>query len=150
MSAGNDALDALLRPAVESLGYEFVGIEYRGGQRGALLRIYIDTPDGVTLDDCQKVSYHVSGVLDVEDPVRGRYTLEVSSPGLDRLLFGSADYERFAGREIKLKLAVPAAGKRNLTGLLKGIDGNQVMVEVAGEILSLPLSDIDKARLVPE
>ena len=96
-------LGKMLEPGIRSMGYELVGIEYQtGGKGGGLLRVYIDSEQGISADDCQKVSYQVSGVLDVEDPIPGHYTLEVSSPGLDRLLFRAEDFDRFAGQLIKL------------------------------------------------
>lgn len=149
----NDLLhiSELLEPSIRSLGYELVGVEYRsGGSGGALLRVYIDNEQGVTLDDCQTVSYQVSGVLDVEDPIPGHYTLEVSSPGADRLLFKPRDYRRFAGSLVKLRLDRPLQGRRKFTGRLRGLDGDDVVIEQDGENVSLPLERIEQARLVPE
>ena len=104
-------LRKLLEPAVSALGFELVGVEFVSGRRG-LLRLYIDSEDGVTIDDCQAVSHQVSGLLDVEDPIQGQYSLEVSSPGLDRPLFRAADFERFAGHEVSLRLVAPVEGRR--------------------------------------
>lgn len=141
----------MLEPAIESLGYELVGVEYRsGGQGGGLLRVYIDSEQGITVDDCQKVSYQVSGVLDVNDPIPGHYTLEVSSPGMDRLLFRADDYRRFAGSLVKLRLAYPVEGRRKFTGRLQGLEDGNVLLELDGEQFSLPLDQVDQARLVPE
>jgi ribosome maturation factor RimP len=144
-------ISELLEPSIRSLGYELVGVEYLGGGTGgALLRIYIDNEHGVTLDDCQSVSYQVSGVLDVEDPIPGHYTLEVSSPGADRLLFKPHDYRRFAGSLVKLRLDRPLDGRRRFKGRLRGLDGDDVVIEQDGENVSLPLERIEQARLVPE
>ena len=141
----------LLEPAIVSLGYELVGVEYRGGgQGGGLLRVYIDSEQGITVNDCQKVSYQVSGVLDVNDPIPGHYTLEVSSPGMDRLLFRPEDYRRFAGSLIKLRLAYPVEGRRKFKGRLQGLQDGNVLLEVDGAQLSLPLDQVEQARLVPE
>jgi ribosome maturation factor RimP len=141
----------MLEPSIESLGYELVGVEYRsGGQGGGLLRVYIDSEQGITVDDCQKVSYQVSGVLDVNDPIPGHYTLEVSSPGMDRLLFRAEDYRRFAGSLVKLRLAYPVEGRRKFTGRLQGLEDGNILLELDGEQLSLPLEQVDQARLVPE
>lgn len=141
----------LLEPAVTALGCELVGIEYHPSGQHSLLRVYIDKPDGVTVDDCSAVSYQVSGLLDVEDPVPGHYTLEVSSPGLDRPLFQAHDFERFAGREIKVRMRFPVAGQRNFRGLLQGLQEQQVViVEQDGKRVGLPLEQIEQARLVPD
>jgi ribosome maturation factor RimP len=142
----------LLEPAVEALGYELVGVEYHGagGPGGGLLRVYIDSEQGITVDDCQSVSYQVSGLLDVEDPIPGNYTLEVSSPGLDRLLFKPGDYERFAGSVIKLRLGYPLEGRRRFKGRLRGIEEGNVVIEQDGVEVSLPFDQIEQARLVPE
>ena len=141
----------MLETAVRSLGYELVGVEYRGGGKGGgLLRVYIDSEQGITVDDCQKVSYQVSGVLDVNDPIPGHYTLEVSSPGMDRPLFRPEDYRRFAGSLVKLRLAYPVDGRRKFTGRLRGLDDGNVLLELEGAQVSLPLEQVEQARLVPE
>jgi ribosome maturation factor RimP len=143
-------LRKLIEPAVTALGYELVGVEFTGAGRQGLLRVYIDREEGITLDDCQAVSYQVSGLLDVEDPIPGQYSLEVSSPGLDRPLFQAGDFERFAGRRANVKLARPVEGRRNFKGLLLGLDDGQVMVRVDDRDYRFPVDDIDQARLVPE
>jgi ribosome maturation factor RimP len=144
-------INELLEPAVRSLGYELVGVEYRSGvQGGGLLRIYIDSEQGITVDDCQTVSYQVSGLLDVEDPIPGHYTLEVSSPGSDRLLFKRQDYERFVGSLVKVRLVFPLDGRRKFKGRLQGLEGENVVIEQDGDPISLPLDQIEQARLVPE
>ncbi|MFP5504618.1 MAG: ribosome maturation factor RimP [Gammaproteobacteria bacterium] len=141
----------LLEPAVAALGCELVGIEYHPSGKHSLLRIYIDRPEGVTVDDCSAVSYQISGLLDVEDPIPGHYTLEVSSPGLDRPLFGARDFERFAGHEVKIRTRFPVEGQRNFRGLLQGMQGQQVVVdEQDGRRVELPLDQIEQARLVPD
>ncbi len=132
------------------LGYELVGIEYFPTGHHYILRVYIDQEAGITLDDCETVSHQVSALLDVEDPIRGQYTLEVSSPGLDRPLFTPEHFSRFSGRRVKLRLASPLNGRRNFKGRLQGLDDGNVLLEVDGAQLSLPLEDIEKARLVPE
>ncbi|MGD2136892.1 MAG: ribosome maturation factor RimP [Gammaproteobacteria bacterium] len=141
----------MLEPAIRSLGYELVGVEYQGsGRHGGLLRIYIDSEQGITADDCQKVSYQVSGVLDVEDPISGHYTLEVSSPGLDRMLFRPADFERFAGKQVKLRIAYPIEGQRRFRGRIVGLQGRNIVIAQEGQEVSLPFDQIETARLVPE
>jgi ribosome maturation factor RimP len=133
------------------MGYEVVGVELAGsGERGRVLRVYIDQEEGITLDDCAAVSHQLSGVLDVEDPIREHYRLEVSSPGLDRPLFTPAQFERFAGHEVRIRLARLIDRRRKLSGVLRGLRGDAVLVEVEGTELAIPLVDIESARLVPE
>lgn len=136
--------------AVGALGYELVGIEYLPQRRHSLLRVYIDTPDGVTLEDCERVSRQVSGVLDVEDPIHGHYVLEVSSPGVDRPLFTAEDFQRFSGERAKLRVSPPLDGQRNFVGVLRGVLDDRVVVEQESGEVRIPLHQIDKARLVPE
>jgi ribosome maturation factor RimP len=141
----------LLEPGIRSMGYELVGVELQtGGPGGGLLRVYIDSENGISADDCQKVSYQVSGILDVEDPIPGHYTLEISSPGLDRLLFRPQDFERFAGQLIKLRAAYPIEGQRKFKGRLIGMQGDNVVFEQDDMEISLPFDQIEQARLVPE
>jgi len=141
----------MLEPGIRSLGYELVGVELQTGSKGgSLLRVYIDSENGISADDCQKVSYQVSGVLDVEDPIPGHYTLEVSSPGLDRLLFRPEDFERFAGQLIKLRVAYPVEGQRRFKGLLLGMQDRNVVIKQDDMEISLPFDQVEQARLVPE
>jgi ribosome maturation factor RimP len=140
----------LLEPAVAAVGCELVGIEYLPNGKQSLLRVYIDKAEGVTVDDCTAVSYQVSGLLDVEDPVPGHYTLEVSSPGLDRPLFQARDFERFAGQEVKIRMRFPIEGQRNFRGLLQGLQEQQVVIEGQdGKRVNLPLDQVEQARLIP-
>jgi ribosome maturation factor RimP len=151
MGSAPDSLVELIRNSVESIGYELVGVEYRSGEKGgSLVRVYIDHADGINVDDCAKASHQISGVLDVEDPIRENYNLEVSSPGLDRPLFSPEHYERYQGSQVKVKLRTKLAGRRRFQGLLVGISEGQVLVNVDGEEYALPLEQIDSARLVPE
>ena len=144
-------LTSMVRGAVEALGYELVGVELLSGPKaGHLLRVYIDSPDGVGLSDCEKVSHQVSGVLDVEDPIRGEYALEVSSPGLDRPLFELAHFERYVGETARLKMSVAIDGRSNYKGTILEVDGADVVLQVNGESVRLPFAQIASARLVPE
>ena len=144
-------LGDMLEPGITSMGYELVGVEFQtGGKGGGLLRVYVDSEAGITADDCQKVSYQVSGVLDVEDPIPGHYTLEVSSPGLDRMLFRKQDFDRFAGQLIKLRTVYPIEGQRKFKGRLLGLQGENVIFEQDEMEISLPFDQIEQARLVPE
>ncbi len=142
-------LRKLIEPAVTALGYELVGVEFIRAKRG-MLRVYIDHENGIGIDDCTAVSHQLSGLLDVEDPIRGEYALEVSSPGLDRPLFQARDFERFAGHEISLRLSLPMDGQRRFRGTLVGLKDDRVAVKTdAGELL-VGLDEIDQARLVPD
>jgi len=145
-----ETLLILLEAPVQALGYEVVELEFHPQGRGGLLRIFIDREGGVTVDDCEKVSRQVSAVLDVEDPIPGAYTLEVSSPGLDRPLRKEADFVRFAGERAKLELTLPKDGRKRYTGTLQGCEAGAVKIEVDGVVHALPLGDIARARLVPE
>lgn len=141
----------LLEPAVAAVGCELVGIEYQPSGKHSLLRVYIDRAEGVSVDDCSAVSYQVSGLLDVEDPIPGNYTLEVSSPGLDRPLFQARDFERFAGQEVKIRMRFPIEGQRNFRGLLQGLQEQQVIIEEQdGKRVQLPLDQVEQARLIPD
>ena len=146
----NPRVRELIEPAVRMLGYDLVAVEHFSYGGGQTLRIYIDKEGGVTIDDCERVSHQVSGILDVEEAIEGRYVLEVSSPGLDRPLSAARDFERFSGRQVKLRTYAPINGQRNFKGLLQGLDNGQVLIEVEGRRVSLPLDGIEKARLVPE
>ena len=145
-----DELLKLLEPAVERLGYELADLEVRLGGKGGLIRVFIDKPEGIDLDDCEKVSLAVSALLDVEDPVPGNYNLEVSSPGLDRKLTKIEHFQRFAGETVKVQMRFPVEGRRRFRGTLVSSDDENIVVEVDGESHSLPLKTIDTARLVPE
>ncbi len=150
MRQAAEHLYELLAPAVTVLGYELVGVEYLAQGKHSVLRVYIDADGGITVDDCARASHQISGVLDIEDPVRGEYSLEVSSPGLDRPLFALAHFERFSGRQARLVLNAPWRGRRKITALLRGVREQKVILAVDGEEVPLSLEEIDKARLVPE
>ena len=144
-----DELSNLLEPAIERLGYELVDAEVRLGSKGGLVRLFIDKPEGIDLDDCEKVSLAVSALLDVEDPIPGNYNLEVSSPGLDRKLTKVEHFQRFTGETVKVQMRFPIEGRRRFRGTLVASDADNIVVEVDGESHRLPLKTIDTARLVP-
>jgi len=150
MPQAHENLYVLLEPVVMQLGFELAGIEYLSQGNGSMLRIYIDNEDGVNVDDCGLVSKQISALLDVEDTIREHYTLEVSSPGLDRLLFKKQHYERFVGSDVKVRLRMPLDGRRNFKGEIIACEGDDVIVEVDGEQYPLAIDNIDKARLVVE
>ena len=145
-----DELAKLLEPTIERLGYELSDLEVKLGGRGGLLRLFIDRPDGISLEDCEKVSLAVSALLDVEDPLPGQYNLEVSSPGLDRKLTKVEHFQRFAGETVKVQMRFPIEGRKRFRGTLVSSNDENIVVEVDGEPHSLPIATIDTARLVPE
>ncbi len=139
----------LLEPTIEQLGYELSDLELNLGGRDVVVRVFIDKPDGVDLSDCEMVSRQLSAVLDVEDALPGHYTLEVSSPGLDRKLTKPAHFQRFTGETVRVKLRFPVDGRRNFRGALRAADDEKIEVEVDGESHSLQIATIESARLVP-
>lgn len=143
-------LAGLLEPTIERLGYELSDLEVKLGGRGGVVRVFIDHPDGISLDDCEKVSLAVSALLDVEDPLPGQYNLEVSSPGLDRKLTKAAHFQRFMGETVKVQMRFPIAGRKRFRGTLVSSNDENIVVEVDGEPHSLPMATIDTARLVPD
>ncbi len=149
MSSKQSQLEALIEPVVESLECELWGLEYLTQGNNLLLRVYIDRESGVGLKDCESVSRQISAVMDVEDPISGEYTLEVSSPGADRQLFKLEHYRTYAGEKVKLRLRVAFEGRRKFTGLLKGVEDDEVVLEVDNEDYLLPYELIDKANVVP-
>ena len=146
-----DRIAAMIEPALAAMGYEVVRVQLAGGRRSATLQIMCDREDGrpVTLDDCAGISRLASAVLDVEDPIAGEYTLEVSSPGLDRPLTRPRDFERFAGAEARLELSLPVDGQKRFRGVLRGLDEDAVILETGDGARRLALADIEKARLIP-
>ncbi len=140
----------LFEPVVNGMGYELVEIEYQPNPKYGVLRLYIDSEQGIQLDDCSDVSKQISALIDVEDPLPGSFNLEISSPGLDRPLRKTEDFERFAGETAKLKTSLPVDGQRNFTGKLAGIESEELVLECEDKVVRLPLSMIDKARLVPQ
>jgi ribosome maturation factor RimP len=145
-----DQLQELLGPVVSELGYELWELEYAPRAGGALLRLYIDSPDGISLEDCERVSRAVSSTLDSADPIPGQYTLEVSSPGLDRVLRTRAHFERFAGERVRVEMARPVDGRKRFSGQLIAATDQEITLDVDGGRVNLPIGDIHKARLTPQ
>jgi ribosome maturation factor RimP len=143
-------LTRLLQPLIQDLGYEFVGLEHSSNPKNPVLVIYIDRPEGITVDDCESVSREVAALLDVEDPIPGHYSLEVSSPGLDRPLFTLEQFERFSGEEVKVSLYAPLDGRRKFRGRILGVAGGRVRLDQDGTAVELDMGNIAKARLVPD
>lgn len=148
MVASVDMISDLLRPTVQTLGLELWGIEHLMRGRSSLLRIYIDSDQGITIEDCERVSRQVSGILDVEDPLPGEYTLEVSSPGLDRPLFSSEQYQRFVGEVVNLRLRAPIDGRRKFKGVLEKAEADQITLTVDGALVNIAFAQIEKANIV--
>ena len=146
----SDELTSLLEPSIERLGYELADLEVKLGGRSGVVRVFIDHPDGISLDDCEKVSHAVSALLDVEDPIPGNYDLEVSSPGWNRKLTKIEHFERFAGETVKVEMRFPIEGRKRFRGKLASSDEENIVVEVDGEAHSLPIATIDTARHVPD
>lgn len=141
-------LQALIENSLNQLGYELVDLEM--SNRGKMLRLFIDKPEGVNIDDCVLVSNQISHVLAVEHDV-DYDRLEVSSPGMDRVLKKPTDFQRFSGNRVKVKLRVPMEGnKKNIVGILQGLDDGNVLLERDGTLYRLPLTNLEKARLDPE
>lgn len=145
-----DQLKEMLAPVVESLGYECWGIEYVGQGKHTVLRVFIDHENGIQVDDCAKVSRQLSAVLDVEDPITSEYALEVSSPGMDRPLFTEAQFLKYVGSAVSVKLRFPFEGRRKFTGRLNGVEEGDVVVQVDNVEYCLPVSAIEKANVEPE
>jgi len=142
-----ERLTALIEPVLGRMGFELVELEYGAGRAHALLRLYIDREGGVTLDDCERVSREVSALLDLEDPIPGAYTLEVSSPGFDRVLRTRAHFGRFVGSRVFVELKEPRAGRRRYTGKLLTVDEAGIALEVDREQVAVGFNEIGKARL---
>ena len=149
-----ERLTELLEPVIEALGYELVLLEYSPSRGASMLRLYIDAPGGISVDDCARVSREVAGLMDVEDPIQGAYQLEVSSPGLDRPLAKVEHYERFIGQEAKIQLLAPResgkAGRRRFVGSIAGVSKHSVTLNTPEGPVEFEFSEIERARLVPE
>jgi ribosome maturation factor RimP len=144
-----DQLNDLIQPVVEAMGCELWGIEQLSMGRYSTVKIYIDSSRGVDIEDCAKVSRQVSSVLDVEDPINGEYTLEVSSPGLSRRLFQLDHYAQFIGSEVRIRLRRPYEGRRKYSGQLKGVEGEEIILGHHDEEILLPFEEIERANVVP-
>jgi ribosome maturation factor RimP len=142
-----ERLIGVIEPMLERLGYELVDLEYGPGRPHGTLRIFIDREAGVGLDDCERVSREVSARLDADDPIPGSYTLEVSSPGFDRVLRTSAHFGRFVGQRVYVELKEPRAGRRRYTGTLLAVEEGGIALEVDRERVAVAFGEIGKARL---
>lgn len=150
MAVLRERLQEMLEPVVTSLGYELLLLEFSPSTKSGLLRLYIDSPGGITIEDCERISREVAGQLDVEDPISSGYRLEVSSPGLDRPLVKPAHFERFLGEQARVQLLAPRDGRRRFVGWIRHADENLVRLETQEGLVELSYAEIDRARLVPE
>ncbi len=143
-------LKDLIEPTIEALGVELWGIEHQSQGKFSTLRIYIDASEGIDIDDCEKVSRQVSAILDVEEPIGGEYTLEVSSPGLDRPLFTAEQFAKFNGNQVNLRTRTPIEGRRKFKGQIQEVRENVVCLDVDGTLYEIPHTEIEKANIVYE
>lgn len=150
MTGRAEEIRDMLAPTVEALGYELLGVEYAPSTGHSLLRLYIDADKGIGIEDCEAVSREVSALLDVEDPIPGEYNLEVSSPGIDRPLFGAAQFARHLGEQAKLSLRIPQDGRRRLQGRIARVEGGTVHIAEDKAEFAVAEANIEKARLVPD
>lgn len=144
----SQGIEDVVEPVVTGLGYEFVGAHFGQGENGQTLRVFIDTENGVVVEDCVAVSRQLSAVLDVEDTIKSAYQLEVSSPGLDRPLFTAQQFEKQIDEVVKVKMASAVDGRRNFKGRLVEVKNDTVLVEVDGIDYALPVDDIEESHLV--
>ena len=142
-----EELELLFYPTVSAMGYELWGCEYLPQGRHSLLRIYIDKPDGIGIEDCQEVSKQISALLDVEDPIPGNYSLEVSSPGIPRPLFKKEQYKQFIGDVVQLKTFKSVEGKRKLVGIIVSVSESALILNVDNKDQEIFFSNIVKASL---
>jgi len=145
-----DQLSELLKPAAEALGFEFLGIEYVNQGAHSVLRLYIDHENGINVDDCAKVSHQASGILEVEDPIANQFTLEVSSPGIDRPLFTLEHFKKVVGQTISLRCHMGVNGRRKFKGELLEVDEFKLVIEVDNQVFEVDFQDRDKANLVAD
>jgi len=145
-----DKVLSIINPSIQDLGYELLGVEYVPSGKHSILRLYIDSEDGIGVDDCEIVSRQVSAIMDVEDPITGQYNLEVSSPGIERPLFVVAHYMRFLGHDVRLRTFRPIEGRRNFTGAIGSVSEKSNSLELVTELgpVTLDLDLIEKANLV--
>ncbi len=143
-------LTEMLESPVEAAGYELVGLEFIRAGEHSTLRIYIDSENGINVDDCAEVSHQVSAVLDVEDPISVAYNLEISSPGLERPLFKAEHYQQFIGHEVSIVLKMAMDNRRKWKGSIQAVEGETITINIDGQNEEFALSNISKANLIPK
>ncbi len=149
LSSSNGGLYELLDVNIDSYGYELVHLELTGREKSRVLRLYIDAPGGITLDDCVFVSQQISRLLDVEDPIQGRYSLEVSSPGIERPLAKREHFEKVIGEKVEVVTMIKCDGRKNFLGRLSNVEEQFIVVEVDGKHYRIDFGNVRKARLKP-
>jgi len=151
MRVDTEKLNQIVEPVVQGGGYELVDLEWKREGAGWVLRVFIDGPGGVTLEDCSRVSHTLSATLDVSDVIPAAYNLEVSSPGLDRPLKKEADFRRALGQKAKIRTRHPVGeSRRNFSGKLLSVENGFVKIDVGDQICEVPIADVEKANLVFE
>ena len=148
MKSSVNKVAQMVSPTVEALGLQLWGIEHSSQGKYSVLRIFIERDTGVTINDCEQVSRQVSAILDVEDPIAGEYTLEVSSPGTDRPLFTVEQFQQYCGEEVDIRMRSPIDGRRKFKGMLQDVVNRVVQIEVEGSSFKLPHEEIEKANIV--
>ena len=149
LSSKIETLKEIIEPVVTGLEYDFWGLEFASQGKYSVLCIYIDSENGITVDDCASVSRQVGAVLDVEDPIKSQFTLEVSSPGMDRPLFTASQFEKYKGHVVELRLTHAFEGRRKFKGQINGLEDGDLLLIVDNEEFVLPVDQIEKANLVP-
>ncbi|WP_111977956.1 ribosome maturation factor RimP [Algibacillus agarilyticus] len=150
MAKLESSLEDMIAPAIAAVGFSLWGIEFIRAGKHSTLRVYIDGPEGVGVDACAEVSRQLGAILDVEDPISTNYLLEVSSPGMDRVLFKLEQYQAYVGHKMSLKTRLPVDGRRKFTGILEGIESDQVIITVDNDEFSIPYKNVDKAQIIPQ
>ncbi len=150
MASRTAVLTALIEPIINAMGYQLWGVEYLGQGKHSILRVYLDKAGGVDIEDCAKASRQISSLLDVEDPISGEYTLEVSSPGLDRVLFSLEHFQEYSGYHAKIRLTETFEGQRNFIGQIKAVKNDEVVLIIGDEEYILPYELIEKANLISQ
>ena len=148
MTIDSQSLESLFAPVIAGLGYDLWGIEYRSSLKHAHVKIFIDHEDGITLDHCSEVSQQISALLDVEDPINVPYTLEVSSPGVERPLLKLEHYRRYVGTEIKVRLTWALEGRKNFRGELTAVEADDITLSVDSEEVSFSIDAVKRAHLI--
>jgi ribosome maturation factor RimP len=144
-----DKLEQLFKPTIEAMGFELWGLEYIPAGKHSTLRVFVEKPDGINVDDCAQVSYQLSSLMDVEDPISAAYNLEVSSPGMDRQLFKPEHFKAYQGEIVQVRSAMDIMGRKRFKGPMVGVSDEQIDIEVDGEIYEIPLDLIERANVVP-
>ncbi len=152
MAKITEKITDLINPVLEDMGYELVGVEYAAGGKHTILRVFIDTDNGIGIDDCEKVSHQLSAIFDVEDPIASQYNLEISSPGIERPLFHIGHYQRFLGNDISLRLVRPINGQRKFKGAIGRVSEVNHTIELVTELgpITLDIDMIEKANLIAD